>query len=275
MTVLICVSSSLISGCGAGNLIAAGATVGEALNDSGAVQNTNLAVASVPIEDEPGGPAITIPVELSALNGRAVFFHQFDNNPDFQYIAEAFYSENTVVTTDSGTLAQLAVSRLYYREFANAEFENGGTFPLFCTFIASVEQYLCVGPLASDADTEVPANVNFLLDRLQINNATGNLESSGDFEYCPEGQPSADCVDELVNQPDGPVALVVEPNLMASLDNGQERIHGTANIEEYTLARMQYLEQGTLDFNLNNGMVRTWAGPQDDLTAAYESLLSR
>lgn len=256
-TLIVAVALSL-SGCGAGNVVGSALGLSEILEDSGAGQPLGV------LQDggfvQPVGTTSGVPQQLTELFGRGFFSFNITNDQTV-YVLETAFTTNSVSISESGSFSLLTVARLTSSDDEGVTIEDNGTRDMYCTYIDSVSQYLCLAALAEGA------TANFLLDRLVDNT------SSGTFEFCEASETTEVCIDGLVNEPDGNARLRMVPG-------------GTAVAEAFEPAtyppvvtsaenRLRYLEQGTLGFNANNGIVTQRSASQDLLQAARDQLLNR
>lgn len=254
-------SASLLTGCGAGNVVGGALGLSEVLEDSGAGQTPAGIQADAPLQPVSADSAAT-PTELTQLFGSGSFQFGFTNSSTVFSLQTAF-DQNSVGVSNEGNFSVFTVGTLFSTNDGGNTFENNGPRAVYCTFIDSVSKYLCLVELAEGA------TANFLSDRF-----VGN-QSSGSFEFCDTNVSTEMCINGLANEPDGPVLLTVQPatNALAAISLSQ-----SIDIAEYNTDaenRMRYLEQGTIDFNINNGIERQRSASQGDLENARRQLLTR
>lgn len=257
----IAFSASVLTGCGAGNVVGGALGLSEILEDSGAGQSPLGIQSNAPMQPVSTTAADT-PTEIIQLFGDGSFQFGFTGSSTV-FLLQTAFDQSSVSVSNEGNYSVFTTGALFSTEDNGVTFENNGPRAVYCTFIDSVSQYLCLVELAEGA------TANFLTERF-----VGN-QSSGSFEFCDSGTTTETCIDGLVNEPDGPVLLTVQPATNALAGGTSSR---STSFSEYSAAaehRMRYLEQGTINFNINNGIKRARTASQVELELARHQLQSR
>lgn len=171
--------------------------------------------------------------QLTDLFGQPLFVFKFDDEPALFAILAQFNNDNLAQDQDTGQFilvtnsAELAIDEVG----DGSNFESNGFVQFACIFIDEAQLYYCAAGVNDDT-----ALVNFLFTPIV------NGESQGDFTFCDlNGQSVEQCINELVNNPDGPVVISVNPPAaLATLTDEQTSIR--SNVAE---TYMVYYEQGT------------------------------
>lgn len=268
VSIVVVAASAQLAGCGAGNAVGSALGLAEILESDGSVQNAAV-TQDIP-SNEGGGSQPSpneVPAELRSLYGDGEFRHNFDSNTDRIFALTTQYSSSSIRVSDSGSFSVLTAGNLYISD-GGQPFEYIADMNLYCTFISSAVKFLCVAPFVAETAGAQGASVNFLFDRLQNNTV------SGSFEFCPEGESSTDCINGLINEPDGPVRVSITPSTSpASPESTMLSASDLASSFELK-AMMDYLEQGTVGFNANNGIEFKSNLSQETLNEARMELLT-
>jgi hypothetical protein len=266
-------SGYLVAGCGAGNVVGTAFGLNEAFDQTSSPTNSVSATPEqlAPIEDPgttptdvPSTPVNTggIPRELTDLFGVGFFTHGFSGDSTI-FVIESRFDNQSVFTTSAGDII-LATNAAFFSSDDGGETINGPFERVFsCIFIDSAQVYLCI-----NAVNEAGATGNFLLGRLSGGRSDGN------FEFCDENTTVEVCVDGLINEPDGGVSLTISTATAALVQSSTEKTVAAHGDSEKLVSTMRYLKQGTVDYNVNNGVTKQRTPLHEIIKSARAELLS-
>jgi len=188
----------------------------------------NEDIVEVPGDDPLGS------TELSDLYGRAIFGFGFTGSQT-TFIYDALFGPDDVVVSDSGILFLDDMVDTFKRDDPNSEFVPLSPERLFCAYldVESGGLFLC------NVFFDQGGYTNFLFGRI------AQADVSGLFTYCQEGLTTEQCIDELIDSPDGEVLVRVIDQSIASGDDLRviDEAKETANdvsVEPY----LSYYNQG-------------------------------
>lgn len=215
--------SSEGSGGGAGGLARELGQLGGGISSGGTTPNSTEGSSANSMADTPPNDGLQ---ELNKLLGRTLFGHVFSSDPSIAFVIDSTLEQSGYIVTDDGVLVLTGTAIVAFRREGEEDFTVRQPENFGCA--QAGDRMLCIY-FYDDGST-----VNFLFDFLI------NGESTGNFEFCPEG--TTNCFDELVNTPDGPLAVrKAETFAFAEYRNANKIDDSAGDVKQF----LSYLEQSS------------------------------